>query len=64
MEIENKDLELEMNTMKLMIYSLKIAIDNIVNSLSTEHEEVSIEEWENECRNLAKKLLEEEKNEI
>lgn len=50
-------LEEELATMKIMIYSLHSSINDIVKAVSGE-EIVPIEEWEKECKKIAKMSLE------
>lgn len=55
-------LELELATMKVMIYSLHNAINDICKSL-TNIEITELEEWENDSVETAKSMLKKEESE-
>lgn len=55
-------LELELASMKIMIYSLHNAINDLHKSL-TGKEITELEKWENECIETAKSILEKEESE-
>ena len=65
MKKEQVGLQEEIATMKIMIYSLKQAIDDILKAYGSRQKDlVDTTKWEKECRIEAKKLLKENKNEI
>ena len=55
-------LKLELATMKVMIYSLHDAINDLCKLL-TNIEITELEEWENDCVEIAKSLLKKEESE-
>lgn len=63
MKKEQINLQEEIATMKIMLYSLHNSIDDICYGLTKQHIK-DIGKWEKECRKEAKKLLKENKNEI
>lgn len=59
-----KELEKELATMKIMIYSLHNAVDEIVKSLSVNGKGIEeLGSWEKECEKCAKLMLKENNNE-
>ena len=56
-----KDLEDETLTTNVMIYSLYKSIEAIVQAFSENFSLPSVEIWENDCRETAKKILNEER---
>lgn len=55
-------LELELATMKVMIYSLHNAINDLCKAL-TNNEITELENWENDCVETAKSILKKEESE-
>lgn len=55
-------LELELATMKVMIFSLHDAINDLCKSL-TGKEITELEKWEKECEEIAQKYLKREESE-
>lgn len=55
-------LELELATMKVMIFSLHVAINDLCKSL-TGKEITELEKWEKECEEIAQKYLKREESE-
>ena len=55
-------LELELATMKVMIFSLHIAINDLSKSL-TGTEITELEKWEKECEEIAQTYLKKEESE-
>ena len=57
------DLQLELATMKVMLYSLHNAIEDIITSITTNGKISTIEEWNKECEETAKIILDKESEE-
>lgn len=58
-----EDLLIETMTMKIMIYSLYESLKETIKAINSKCEVVELEVWEEECRQVARKMLEEKESE-
>jgi hypothetical protein len=58
-----EDLQSELMTMKIMIFSLHKSIEDIIKAFDKSNSVTPIDEWEKECKKQAKKIIKESESE-